>query len=118
MVKSKRLSINQSVFHNTHAQGPGNGGFLYLNEMHTVHIEESNFTNGTAGAYGGAIYLSGYRGTIKSSNFDRTTAMEGGALAIVRDTHVHMMDTDIMRSKSSSLKGGVLMVSCAAKVIS
>lgn len=118
MTSSRELDIKHCIFRKTRAKGSGNGGALFLNTVGTVTINEANFMESSAGGNGGGIWISEGIAKITSSNFSRTTASKGGALAAGGGAQVDLTDTNILRSKSTSIKGGVLItLSCDAQVM-
>lgn len=117
MVGLKKLLVMLSVFHETHARGIGNGGALHLEKIHAANFEASNFTETSAGSNGGALWFTGCKTKIMSCNINNATATKGGALQAEGETHLHMKNTNILKSRASSMEGGVLMTSCDSKVV-
>lgn len=113
----EKLQILDCVFRGTHAKGTGNGGALFLDTIPKTKMYRSDVSDSSASGNGGAVLLSQGSAEITNCSFSDTTAEKGGAFAVDGDAVVYMTDTDILRSKSSSMEGGVLItLSCKAKV--
>lgn len=118
ITSSRELDIKGTTFNSTQAQKKGNGGALFLNSVGSVSINESNFIFSSADGSGGGIWLSEGIAQIENCSFNHTTAREGSALAVGGNAEANLIDTNILKSRTFPLKGGVLAtLSCAAKVI-
>lgn len=52
-------STGMTIFDGNYVTGNNNGGAIFAKENSTINISNSQFTNNTAGNYGGAIYING-----------------------------------------------------------
>jgi hypothetical protein len=70
--------ISLSDFVNGHASG--NGGMLYFNDVNSVEIKDSTFTNSTSD---GMLYLNNVGIMIERSNFVNSSSYNGGFYTIL-----------------------------------
>ena len=93
----------------TNCKSDGNGAALYIHNAALLTLDEANFTNNSAGGFGGAVYLgTGVQTTIGTdvTFAGNHAAKDGGALYLANQYTLHVKDTTMLVQVPVTINGG------------